>query len=406
MKKRIWQVLTIVLVVMLSVSFVSCGGDDYTDDEKNSQKEKQEEKQEDIIDPYITPLTLEPIDGGYISVTNNALEAITCNLDNGESQIINSGEYKIFFVGKGCKVSIFGNNARYYLESYKYTSIRCTSDVYVYGNVMSLINSTNFASLKTLTEKYTFCRLFVDNEHLKSHPTKELVLPATTLTEGCYKEMFSGCKSLVRSPSLPATTLAKECYMEMFYRCSSLFTPPVLPATAMEQGCYELMFNYCTSLTTAPELPATIMAKDCYGGMFSNCINLINVQSILPATELSESCYSTMFRNCEKLTIAPKLPATTLQKKCYEYMFDGCVRLTDAPELLAKKLPDYCYYSMFNDCMSLKYVKCLATNIGYFSTYKWMENVSASGTFVKDKNKTWNIGSNGIPDNWTIENAE
>ena len=34
--------------------------------------------------------------------------------------------------------------------------------------------------------------------------------------------MFYGCTSLTTAPSLPATTLANNCYMNMFYGCRSL----------------------------------------------------------------------------------------------------------------------------------------------------------------------------------------
>jgi hypothetical protein len=34
--------------------------------------------------------------------------------------------------------------------------------------------------------------------------------------------MFSGCNSLTAAPSLPATTLAEGCYRDMFSGCSSL----------------------------------------------------------------------------------------------------------------------------------------------------------------------------------------
>ena len=47
-------------------------------------------------------------------------------------------------------------------------------------------------------------------------------LPATTLADYCYHEMFSGCTSLNKAPKLPATTLAEKCYYGMFSGCSNL----------------------------------------------------------------------------------------------------------------------------------------------------------------------------------------
>ena len=34
--------------------------------------------------------------------------------------------------------------------------------------------------------------------------------------------MFQGCTSLVNAPELPATTLSNYCYQNMFYGCTSL----------------------------------------------------------------------------------------------------------------------------------------------------------------------------------------
>ena len=56
---------------------------------------------------------------------------------------------------------------------------------------------------------------------------------------------------------LPATTLAQMCYSQMFYNCKSLITAPELPATTLGVDCYSMMFSGCSSLVTAPELPAT-----------------------------------------------------------------------------------------------------------------------------------------------------
>ena len=42
------------------------------------------------------------------------------------------------------------------------------------------------------------------------------------MTEGCYDNMFSGCKGIEKAPELPAPKLEKGCYQEMFYDCAKL----------------------------------------------------------------------------------------------------------------------------------------------------------------------------------------
>ena len=279
-------------------------------------------------------------------------------------------------------------------------TFRCTScEFNVYGNIMSLVNSTNFANLTTITNSEYFYNLFKDISGLLN--AENLILPATTLADYCYGNMFFGCTSLTTAPSiLPANTLADNCYNYMFSGCTSLTSVPALPATTLARNCYGYMFQNCTSLTTAPELPATTLEERCYEGMFCDCTSLI-VAPALPATTLADSCYSSMFNGCTNLTTAPALPATTLAGGCYCYMFFGCSSLTTAPELPATTLVEGCYEGMFKDCTSLEYIKCLATTIT--GTDDWVDNVSDIGIFSKDADTVWEIGSNGIPSGWTIK---
>lgn len=133
--------------------------------------------------------------------------------------------------------------------------------------------------------------------------------------------------------------------------------------------------------------------------------NIVSVENnFLPATTLAYGCYESMFAGCTSLITAPTLPATTLEDHCYESMFRGCKSLTTAPELPATTLADSCYYSMFEGCTKLNYIKMLATDISASTClYDWVNNVSSTGTFVKNKNATWNVtGVNGVPSGWTI----
>ena len=113
-----------------------------------------------------------------------------------------------------------------------------------------------------------------------------------------------------------------------------------------------------------------------------------------------------MFRYCTSLTTAPNLPATTLVKGCYYGMFFGCTSLTTAPELLATTLVQECYYDMFKNCSRLNYIKCLATDISAsFCLTGWVADISSTGTFVKASGVTWPSGNSGIPNGWTVIDA-
>ena len=112
-----------------------------------------------------------------------------------------------------------------------------------------------------------------------------------------------------------------------------------------------------------------------------------------------------MFSDCSSLTKAPELPATTLANYCYDSMFNDCNSLAKAPELPATTLANYCYSSMFRFCGKLRYIKAMFTTTPSVSyTYDWVWGVSSTGTFVKNKNATWNVvGNNGIPNGWTVK---
>lgn len=330
------------------------------------------------------PLTFKILSYGTINWTtsdSSNTKTIEYKLNDGEWTHITSNtepSASAIVVTRGNKIQFRGDNTAYGASVLSYSTFgSSTAEFEVEGNIMSLIDKNNFATLTTLQDNYTFNFLFNGCTGLTS--AKNLILPTTTLAEDCYYGMFLNCTSLTASPKLPATTLAIGCYSSMFHNCTNLTAAPKLPATALTTYCYQNMFCGCTSLTTAPELPAT---------------------------DLAEGCYQGMFIGCTKLTIAPALPATTLAEICYSGMFDGCTSLTNAPALPAEKLERFCYESIFYGCTKLNYIKCLARDISAsYCTDSWLKGVASTGTFVKAAGMNdWTTGVSGIPDNWTIEN--
>lgn len=124
----------------------------------------------------------------------------------------------------GDKVAFRGNKPNYATSESAYSSFSCSDDCYLYGNIMSLINKTNYATNTQLTASHAFRRLFYNNAKIYIHQTKQLKLPATSLRLYCYSEMFSGCTGLTSIPALSAIGLPSYCYQEMFYGCSRLST--------------------------------------------------------------------------------------------------------------------------------------------------------------------------------------
>ena len=92
-----------------------------------------------------------------------------------------------------------------------YVYFEIPNEVHLSGNVMSLIDGVG--DTKVIPCEYCFCYLFEDT---KIKTVSEDFLPATTLADSCYYEMFYGCTSLTTAPALPATTLADYCYNYMY----------------------------------------------------------------------------------------------------------------------------------------------------------------------------------------------
>ena len=305
-------------------------------------------------DASYMPLTIEATDDATtVTFENKAAGPVTYRIDGGAANTISSNSSEDIDLSAGQTVAFYGDNASYYTFSYGYSHISCDKDCYIYGNVMSLISSTDFASVTTLTGEKNFSNLFEtsDSKHLLSHPTKDIVLSATTLSDYCYASMFKGCSGLTKAPDLPATTLAQYCYNRTFSGCG-FATAPALPATTMVEGCYMTMFEQCKSLTEAPVLHSTDLATTCYSNMFHTCTSLTTAPE-LPATTLAEGCYNSMFYNCTSLTVAPVLPASKVLDQSYDGMFCGCTSLssltvlaTDLGSGVASFLPDVTYFTL------------------------------------------------------------
>lgn len=150
--------------------------------------------------------------------------------------------------------------------------------------------------------------------------------------------------------------------------------------------------------------------SDGIGSFFidKKCNLLGNVMSILASNELIANCFYRLFEDCITICSVSEgfLPATTLAISCYARMFYGCTSLVNAPELPAIYLKNWCYEYMFYGCSKVSYIKAMfTTNINATNyTKNWVSGVASTGTFVKNKNATWNVtGVNGVPSGWTIQ---
>ncbi len=255
-------------------------------------------KTEECPTPYVTFTAKEAQTFKMTTTGTYEIKGLEYSVNNGDWATIKAGTEVPFGGAKG-DLRLRGINPNGTANgSTRYSTITFTDptvDVACIGDIRTLQDWRNYNIVETQNAR--FCFLFLHCSVLTSAPE----LPATTLADYCYRDMFSGCTNLTSAPVLPATTLVNNCYQAMFCGCTSLESAPKLPATTLADNCYYDMFYDCTSLTAAPKLPVTTLASRCYYEMFYNCTSLESAPE-LPATELAEACYCRIFSGCKNLS--------------------------------------------------------------------------------------------------------
>lgn len=188
----------------------------------------------------------------------------------------------VYWKGVGVRTAIAAPS--YMRRPYNATIFSADTAFDVEGNAMSLLYGDNFEGEEFDSgSTYHLSGLFYSATTLVN--ASGMTLPATTLYENSYNDMFNGCSNLLTPPELPATTIGASCYKRMFQGCTSLSTSPELLATTLAAECYSDMFNGCSSLTTAPDLSATTLITKCYQQMFYGCASLSAITCL--ATDIS-----------------------------------------------------------------------------------------------------------------------
>ncbi len=193
-----------------------------------------------------TPLTLEAIQAGTIMLNNPEKMTGLKYRKNGGNFVSVTADANTITVAAGDKIAFYASGSTN--DNLTYFHIGCNHDCYVYGNVMSLLSSSNFENATSISTEYALAFLFDGNTHIKNHTQKALVLPATTLATGCYWCMFQSCSGLTSAPALPATTLVDLCYCGMFSGCSNLNSVTCLATDISAENC---TFNWLDGVASS-----------------------------------------------------------------------------------------------------------------------------------------------------------
>ena len=221
----------------------------------------------DYSQDYLTLRVLTDGDINWNTVGTGQAKTIQYSLNNGEWTSITASSTTKIPVVAGDVVRFKGTNTSYAKDKSNYsgfggngTDIPGAATFDAEGNIMSLVYGDNFIGNTTLTGTYNFCSMF---KCCGVTSAENLVLPATTLTNFCYRAMFS--------------------------KAHSLIAPPALPATTLSQGCYYYMFEECP-FTTAPELPALTIVSQSYYCMFISCSNLNYIKCMATSGINTSNC--------------------------------------------------------------------------------------------------------------------
>lgn len=186
------------------------------------------------IDPLAVPLTFEITSPGYINwIDINSDLTIEYSKNGGEwTEVTASTQIPVV---SGDTVQFRADN-----DSYRVGDTTCgfsnsTCGFKLKGNIMSLVQSTDFASRKDFLAERTFESIFSNIYGLTD--ASELLLPATGLTQYCYSGMFQGCEQLEKAPELPVGTLVASCYNALFFGCTALNYIKCLATDISAEGC-------------------------------------------------------------------------------------------------------------------------------------------------------------------------
>lgn len=295
-----------------TLTFDSALSESSTNPIKNSAVSKQYINEDDVIDILNiidsdykkkqlmkTPLTMKVLTGGTIGWriypnSSGIAKTIEYKKNDGEwTSLTPTFSGVTFSVTEGDKIQFRGNNANYGTNQNNSSRFTSTANVDVYGNIMSLISSSNFENLTTFSSaNNVFPYLF---SGVKVVNAKDLYLPALSLTENCYASMFRNISTLVSGPNILATTGGRYSANSMFQNSTALTQAPVIKLTTLGYYTCRDMFRDCTSLVIGPTLPAETIDENsatmAYASMFSGCTSLNQITVMLMANTSHPNYY-------------------------------------------------------------------------------------------------------------------
>lgn len=210
--------------------------------------------------------------------------------------ILNNNEYLYLRGSADC----------FYIDDDNRFSITSTEDIYLYGNIFSLLYFDRFNDETALPADsiYTFRALFKDNPKLIS--AANMYIPAiTNMQNGTFQEFFRNCETLREVPFNDAQSWGTSCYQSMFQNCVALNQVMTLPSVKTPKAATHIMcdmYNGCSELQTQySSLESIGYSEHCFERMFKSTKTKGTIKFSQEDILQSYSC-AEMFSNCKNLT--------------------------------------------------------------------------------------------------------
>lgn len=196
--------------------------------------------------PLEEPVTLTITAAGNIkwyAQNNSYTKTIQYSKNGGEwTNITSSQAGTMIPVVAGDVVRLRGDNAQYAPVDGRCSCFSGTTAGFTLsGNIMSLVDSTNFATLSSFTAENVFMNFFNNCTGLTD--ASDLLLPATALTNYCYQGLLAQCTSLLKGPLLSVETLTTSCYAYFYYHTYNLQEIRCLAVTTTASNCLQEWVN-------------------------------------------------------------------------------------------------------------------------------------------------------------------
>ena len=173
--------------------------------------------------------------------------------------------------------------------------------------------------------------------------------------------------------------------------------------TVGDYSCYQMFF--ATNFITPPDFSSiTTIGNSGFNECFRYCEKTTGQYNFSNVTSIGTAAFYSAFNSNIRISTFPDFSKlTTAPNDSFQWSFQNCTSLTSVD--LSNFTSVSNFRACFKDCTNLNYIKTPNVSSWNTNTFNgWVENVAATGLFLKPTNLTVPEGISGYPSGWTVEN--